>query len=52
MEKLMENSPFSHASQLTPTPPPTNQQLELRGVLVEGGVYWFNVFEPATKKSA
>jgi hypothetical protein len=52
-ERLLARDPF--APDLPPPPPPPElppPPLELRGVLVEGGVTWFNVFNGQTKESA
>jgi len=47
---LVENSPFVGKGKATDTPPPENQQLELRGVLRENGAYFFSVYDTASKK--
>ena len=47
---LIENSPFGGNAKVADTPPPDNQQLELRGVLRENGAYFFSVYDTASKK--
>lgn len=47
-ETLLQKNPFYSAS----APVEKTPQLELRGVLVEGKVTWFNLYNAATKESA
>jgi hypothetical protein len=51
-QSLRDNNPFQPYQPPAPVvePPPPN--LELRGVLVEGRVTWFNVYDAETKESA
>lgn len=49
-EVLLKNDPFGTTIPPEPPPPEPTAQLELRGVMVEGGKYWFSVYDVATKK--
>jgi hypothetical protein len=51
-EALLQHDPFGTTIRPEPPPPEPTAQLELRGVMVEGGKYWFSVYDVATKKEA
>lgn len=51
-QSLRENNPFQPYQPPAPVVEPPAPNLELRGVLVEGRVTWFNVYNAGTKESA
>lgn len=51
-EELHKNNPFGDEPTKATTPPPAPAQLELRGVSLERGEYWFSVYDATKQKSS